>query len=121
MPTLVRDAPYSGLYLMFYTQLKQNACTTLIQIHPALDVKDNGYLASLTHFSCGITAGLLASLVSIFKHLYFYDLWRNLVHFGPLWTIKVHFGSIGSFWVHFGFCVHFGCTLGPLWVHFGST
>lgn len=64
LPTLVRDAPYSGLYLMFYTQLKQNATTTLIQIHPALDVKDNGYLASITHFSCGITAGLLASLVT---------------------------------------------------------
>ena len=64
MPTLVRDAPYSGLYLMFYTQLKQNVSSTLLQVHPALDVRNNGYLASITHFSCGISAGLLASLVS---------------------------------------------------------
>jgi len=64
VPTLVRDAPYSGLYLMFYTQLKQNASSTLLKIHPALDVKNNGYLASITHFSCGISAGLLASLVT---------------------------------------------------------
>ena len=80
---MVRDAPYSGLYLMFYTQLKQNATTTLIQIHPALDVKDNGYLASLTHFSCGITAGLLASLVSFF-----------LIYgkFGPFESILALFG-----------------------------
>jgi hypothetical protein len=94
VPTLVRDAPYSGLYLMFYTQLKQNATTTLIQIHPALDVKDNGYLASLTHFSCGITAGLLASLVSNFKHL---DLWRILVHLTQFWPSLDH---RGPFWVH---------------------
>jgi len=64
VPTLVRDAPYSGLYLMFYTQLKQNASSTLLKIHPALDVKNNGYLASITHFTCGISAGLLASLVT---------------------------------------------------------
>ena len=88
MPTLVRDAPYSGLYLMFYTQLKQIATTTLIQIHPALDVKDNGYLASLTHFSCGITAGLLASVVSNFKHL---DLWRIFIHFHPFESILALF------------------------------
>jgi len=64
VPTLVRDAPYSGLYLMFYTQLKQNVSSTLLQVHPALDVRNNGYLASITHFSCGISAGLLASLVT---------------------------------------------------------
>ena len=107
---------------MFYTQLKQIATTTLIQIHPALDVKDNGYLASLTHFSCGITAGLLASVVSNFKHL---DLWRILVHLSPFWPSLDHngpFGSIGSFWVYFAST--FGpllSTFGPLLVHFRST
>lgn len=55
VPTLVRDAPYSGLYLMFYTQLKQTTSTL-----------DNAQLISPTtkHFSCGIVAGFLASLVT---------------------------------------------------------
>jgi len=64
VPTLVRDAPYSGLYLMFYTQLKQHFSTVLIQLNPQLDVRKNGYLASATHFTCGLSAGLLASLVT---------------------------------------------------------
>jgi len=67
VPTLVRDAPYSGLYLMFYTQLKQQIEKNhqlFTGISPGIDLKTNGYIASLTHFSCGITAGLLASLVT---------------------------------------------------------
>jgi len=67
VPTLARDAPYSGLYLMFYTQLKQfveNKNQFFTGISPGINLKTNGYIASLTHFSCGITAGLLASLVT---------------------------------------------------------
>ena len=64
-PTLIRDAPYSGLYLMFYTQLKQNIVPQLTGLIPGESViRNNGYVASLTHFTCGITAGLLASMVS---------------------------------------------------------
>jgi len=64
-PTLIRDAPYSGLYLMFYTQLKQNIVPQLTGLIPGESViRNNGYVASLTHFTCGITAGLLASMVT---------------------------------------------------------
>ena len=57
-PTLVRDAPYSGLYLMFYTQLKQIMSNEHV-------LKSNPTLATITHFTCGLTAGLLASLVTL--------------------------------------------------------
>ena len=54
---------------MFYTQLKQlvknNTFFSRISEDTEIsNLKINGYIASLTHFSCGITAGLLASLVS---------------------------------------------------------
>lgn len=64
IPTLIRDAPYSGLYLMFYTQLKQNIVPQLTGFVPGVCEMKNGYIASLTHFSCGISAGLLASMVT---------------------------------------------------------
>jgi len=59
LPTLVRDAPYSGLYLMFYTQLKNN-------VIPRCDRATGLALSggTLTHFACGITAGFMASLAT---------------------------------------------------------
>ena len=53
-PTLVRDVPFSGLYLMFYEQLK-----TWV---PEDVSRSQGSAA--VHFSCGLMAGLLASLVT---------------------------------------------------------
>ncbi|XP_004932532.1 mitochondrial glycine transporter B isoform X1 [Bombyx mori] len=54
-PTLARDAPFSGLYLMFYTQTKQAVPKEWLQSPSA---------ASAIHFSCGIVAGIAASLAT---------------------------------------------------------
>ncbi|MCL4149011.1 UNVERIFIED_CONTAM: hypothetical protein GTU68_014529 [Idotea baltica] len=54
LPTLLRDAPFSGLYLMFYTQSKGMVPQNLL----------DGGLSPPIHFSCGVTAGILASLVT---------------------------------------------------------
>ncbi|XP_074842179.1 mitochondrial glycine transporter isoform X2 [Carettochelys insculpta] len=52
--TLLRDAPFSGIYLMFYTQTKKFMPKD--QVDPAL--------TPLVNFSCGIFAGILASLAT---------------------------------------------------------
>ncbi|XP_068178231.1 mitochondrial glycine transporter B [Antennarius striatus] len=52
--TLLRDAPFSGIYVMFYSQAKR----TLPQ-----DVNSSSY-APLVNFSCGMVAGVMASLVT---------------------------------------------------------
>ncbi|XP_040335783.1 mitochondrial glycine transporter isoform X2 [Herpailurus yagouaroundi] len=52
--TLLRDAPFSGIYLMFYNQTKN------IMTHDQLDAA----LIPVVNFSCGIFAGILASLVT---------------------------------------------------------
>lgn len=54
VPTLLRDAPFSGIYLMFYTQMKKNIPAEWLQA-------ENG---AFTNFSCGIVAGLLASTIT---------------------------------------------------------
>lgn len=54
--TLLRDAPFSGLYLMFYSQTQ----TTVLRGADQLDAA----LMPLVNFSCGIFAGILASLVT---------------------------------------------------------
>ncbi|XP_029004275.1 mitochondrial glycine transporter B [Betta splendens] len=52
--TLLRDAPFSGIYVMFYSQAKR----ALPQ-----EVSSSPY-APLVNFSCGVVAGVLASLVT---------------------------------------------------------
>ncbi|XP_034151071.1 mitochondrial glycine transporter B [Esox lucius] len=53
-PTLLRDAPFSGLYVMFYSQAK-NALPQEISM---------SLYSPLANFCCGILAGVLASLVT---------------------------------------------------------
>uniref|UniRef100_A0A3B1KBY9 Mitochondrial glycine transporter n=1 Tax=Astyanax mexicanus TaxID=7994 RepID=A0A3B1KBY9_ASTMX len=52
--TLLRDAPFSGIYVMFYSQAK----STLPN-----EISQSGY-APLANFSCGVVSGVLASLVT---------------------------------------------------------
>nr|XP_044992579.1 mitochondrial glycine transporter isoform X2 [Jaculus jaculus] len=54
--TLLRDAPFSGIYLMFYSQTKG------IVLH-GTDQLDAAFVPAV-NFSCGIFAGILASLVT---------------------------------------------------------
>ncbi|XP_077462347.1 mitochondrial glycine transporter B isoform X1 [Stigmatopora argus] len=52
--TLLRDAPFSGIYVMFYSQTKKS-------LPP--EVTSSVYLP-LVNFSCGVVAGVLASLAT---------------------------------------------------------
>ncbi|XP_019110090.1 mitochondrial glycine transporter B isoform X1 [Larimichthys crocea] len=52
--TLLRDAPFSGIYVMFYSQAKK----ALPQ-----EVASSAY-APLVNFGCGVVAGVMASLVT---------------------------------------------------------
>ncbi|MED6273070.1 hypothetical protein CHARACLAT_002936 [Characodon lateralis] len=54
MATLLRDVPFSGIYVMFYSQTKASLPQE-ISSSPA---------APLANFSCGVLAGVLASLVT---------------------------------------------------------
>ncbi|ESO85786.1 hypothetical protein LOTGIDRAFT_235746 [Lottia gigantea] len=50
-PTLLRDAPFSGLYLMFYTQIKKY-------------IPEGQNMTPIIHFQCGLLAGMMASMVT---------------------------------------------------------
>ncbi|KAJ0033847.1 hypothetical protein NQD34_000954 [Periophthalmus magnuspinnatus] len=52
--TLLRDAPFSGIYVMFYSQTKRSL---------PQEVASSPY-APLVNFSCGVVAGVMASLAT---------------------------------------------------------
>ncbi|XP_054615540.1 mitochondrial glycine transporter B-like [Dunckerocampus dactyliophorus] len=54
MATLLRDVPFSGIYVMFYSQMKTS-------LPKEISVSAS---APLVNFSCGVLAGVLASLVT---------------------------------------------------------
>ena len=54
LPTIVRDAPYSGIYLLFYNGLKQSVSVSDI---PDLNTR------SLVLFLCGLVSGAAATVV----------------------------------------------------------
>lgn len=67
-PTLMRDVPFSGLYYMFYTQLKAVAMPMLLEDadkRKQMEKKSKSVIStSVVTFLCGINAGLLASVVT---------------------------------------------------------
>ncbi|NWV94671.1 S2538 protein, partial [Machaerirhynchus nigripectus] len=56
--TLLRDAPFSGIYLMFYTQTKN------LTPQGKAEYQLDPVLVPLLNFGCGIFAGILASLAT---------------------------------------------------------
>lgn len=55
--TVLRDAPFSGLYLMFYNEAKKSCMERRASVAPWIPVPT-------LHFLCGLWAGALASVVT---------------------------------------------------------
>merc|ERR1712112_378050 len=53
IPTILRDAPYSGIYLMLYNKLK----------HLAANSSEKGTINPTSNFACGLLAGALATVI----------------------------------------------------------
>lgn len=91
IPTLFRDAPFSGLYFMFYTQSKQ--------LIPN-DVANSPYAAPL-HFTCGVTAGVLASIVTQPADVLKTKMQLYPTKFNGIWSVAVYVHSKYGFQGYF--------------------
>jgi len=76
-PTLFRDVPFSGLYLMFYEHLKSRV--------PA-DSKN--YHQSTVHFLCGFVSGILASVLTQPADVIKTKMQLDQANSGLAWTIR---------------------------------
>ncbi|KAF5295167.1 hypothetical protein FQR65_LT10555 [Abscondita terminalis] len=91
IPTLFRDAPFSGLYFMFYTQSKQ--------LIPK-DVFNSPYSAPL-HFTCGVTAGIMASVVTQPADVLKTKMQLYPSKFNGIWSVAVYVHSKYGFQGYF--------------------
>lgn len=80
VPTLFRDAPFSGLYLMFYTQAKLMVPEEMW----------NTPYASPIHFTCGVSAGILASVVTQPADVLKTKMQLYPTKFNGLWSVVVY-------------------------------
>ncbi|XP_022905996.2 mitochondrial glycine transporter A-like isoform X1 [Onthophagus taurus] len=94
VPTLIRDAPYSGLYLMFYTECKKLVPKDLY----------NSPYTSPVHFTCGLTAGILSSIVTqpadvlktkmqLYPHK-FSGIWSVIVYVNTKYGVRGYFKGV---------------------------
>lgn len=91
VPTLFRDAPFSGLYLMFYTQAKGFILKD--------SVKHGN--SSPIYFTCGVIAGILASFVTQPADVLKTKLQLYPKKFNGMWSVTVYiydrYGIAGYF------------------------
>lgn len=58
VPTLMRDAPFSGLYFMFYSQMRN------IALMSSTSASNNKTISPVLTFTIGLNSGLMASVVT---------------------------------------------------------
>ncbi|KAG5888296.1 hypothetical protein JTB14_006682 [Gonioctena quinquepunctata] len=91
LPSLFRDAPFSGLYIMFYTQAKRAVSN---------DMLNSTYGVPL-HFSCAATASILATLLTQPPDVIKTTMQIHPDKFQGIWSIIIHikakYGVLGYF------------------------
>ncbi|KAG5896962.1 hypothetical protein JTB14_024809 [Gonioctena quinquepunctata] len=83
VPTLFRDAPFSGIYLMFYTQAKLVVPQEML----------NSNYSSPVHFTCGVTAGILASFITQPADVLKTKMQLYPNQFNGLWSVVIYVHS----------------------------